>query len=124
MKSKTFRVLVVLMAILLIGGMMASCKKEIIKPEKATKHIPGNWDMFNTVENPYQLDQNDGVVDRVLGEENEVVDGWKYRVEGSTMVFNHYNEVQQQWQANDFIYDFSMPHQDTLILDGKIYCRL
>ena len=136
MKSKTMRLLVMLMAMLLIGGMMASCKKEIVKPAKLEKSIIGSWDQVGS---NYGLSYatiypGNGSTELILNEQedfshhynnNGTTSRFTYRIENNLLYERNFNEVEQAPQSNEGSgQEFSMPHEDTLILDTKVYVRL
>jgi hypothetical protein len=134
MKSKTFRVLVVLMAILLIGGMMASCKKETIKPEKVENKMIGQWDHVDdtdaTVPQNYQNDivnitLNEGKSTNHDYDTGTVTNSFEYRVEDGMFYTTYYNTITDELQSNENsgkpIY---MTHNDTLVIGNRLYCRL
>lgn len=81
MKSRTFRVLVFLMAVLLVGGMMASCKKEIVKPEKMEKTIIGTWDVLgDNNETPEYTFNSNNALDAYHSNGNIKGDVMEYRL--------------------------------------------
>ena len=131
MKSRTLRILVVLMAMLMVGGMMASCNKETIKPEKVEKTMIGQWDYCE--DNIYSEPQNfqDGVVDLTLNEGRSTYHGnlnvdFEYRIEDGMFYTHYYNNVTNELQSNgeNAGKTIHMTHKDTLVIDTKIYCRL
>lgn len=143
MKSKTFRVLVVLMAILLIGGMMASCKKnKPVKTEKISKTILGDWDYMHYLDennagvyhypSTPQDDNRDGVADYKFYETGEGIQymfnqDWriKWSIEGDQMTVRHWNYVQDDWGTSQGTpQDILMPHKDTVYFKNKLYVRM
>lgn len=130
MKSRTFRVIVFALALLLVGGMMASCKKEIVEPTKIEDTMVGQWDFTHSVGETAGF-HTDGVVDRTYLDDGtgNIANGdinLNYWVNDNGMYQDqYYNSVTGELQPNiNYERTISMPHKDTLVINDRVHVRI
>ncbi len=129
MKDRTVRLLTALMLMLVAGGMLASCKKEIVKPNQIENNIVGDWDRVNsgTVNGTFDYKfYSDGEGAKYTTTQPNNERRIKYTVEsdGTQIVTSNWNYTQEDWQAPSAPKSLSFPHKDTIVIDGDYYARM